>query len=95
VPSGYPDSPHPGDPISIKTPENALVYYANVREHQGQLSTLTSRTLAFVGMGPTLEEAERSAEEAASGVTGNVRHRRDIGTRALLERRISHMKELR
>ena len=95
VPSGYPDSPHPGDPISIKTPENALVYYANVREHQGQLSTLTSRTLAFVGIGPTLEEAERSAEEAASGVTGNVRYRRDIGTRALLERRTSHMKELR
>ncbi|MGA2913382.1 MAG: phosphoribosylamine--glycine ligase [Methanoregula sp.] len=95
VPSGYPDSPHPGDPITIKSPEGALVYYANVGEQQGRLSTLTSRTLAFVGIGPTLEEAERIAEKSASAVTGHVRYRRDIGTRALLEQRINHMKELR
>jgi len=95
VPSGYPDSPHPGDPITFRFFENALVYYANVEALQGRLSTLTSRTLAFVGLGPTLEEAEQIAEQAASAVTGNVRHRRDIGTRALLEQRINHMKELR
>jgi phosphoribosylamine--glycine ligase len=71
------------------------VYYANVEEEQGRLSTLTSRTLAFVGIGPTLEDAERIAEQSASAVTGNVRYRRDIGTRALLERRMRHMKELR
>jgi phosphoribosylamine--glycine ligase len=94
VPSGYPDSPHPGDPITIKSPDGALVYYANIGEHNGKLSTLTSRTLAFVGIGPTLGEAERIAEQAASAVTGNVRYRRDIGTRALLEQRINHMKEL-
>ena len=57
--------------------------------------TQTSRTLAYVGMGETLEEAERNAEQAASGVRGAVRYRRDIGTRALLDRRIAHMKELR
>ena len=95
VPSGYPDSPHPGDPVTIKSPDGAIVYYANVGEHDGKLSTLTSRTLAFVGIGPTLEEAEHIAEQAASAVTGNVRYRRDIGTRALLEQRINHMKELR
>ena len=95
VPSGYPDSPHPGDPVTFRFFENALVYYANVEALQGRLSTLTSRTLAFVGLGPTLEEAEQFAEQAASAVTGNVRHRRDIGTRALLEQRINHMKELR
>jgi phosphoribosylamine--glycine ligase len=95
VPSGYPDSPHPGDPITFDPAGNALVYYANVRENEGKLSTLTSRTLAFVGIGPTLNEAERIAEQAASSVRGNVRYRRDIGTRALLEQRINHMKELR
>ena len=95
VPSGYPDSPHPGDTVTLKSPDGALVYYANVGEHGGKLSTLTSRTLAFVGIGPTLEEAEHIAEQAASAVTGNVRYRRDIGTRALLEQRINHMKELR
>ena len=95
VPSGYPDSPNPGDPLTVDTSSGALMYYANVEERNGNLSTLISRTLAFVGIGPTLEEAERIAEQAASGVRGRVRYRRDIGTRSLLERRIAHMKELR
>jgi phosphoribosylamine--glycine ligase len=95
VPEGYPDSPVSGDPITNIPKEGALLYYANVEEREGRLSTLSSRTLAFVGIGPTLEEAERIAEQSASSVRGNVRYRRDIGTSALLNRRITHMKELR
>jgi phosphoribosylamine--glycine ligase len=95
VPEGYPDSTSAGDPITMGTPSDALLYYANVEEKGGKLSTLTSRALAFVGIGPTLEEAEQSAEQSASAVKGRVRYRRDIGTRALLEQRIAHMKELR
>jgi phosphoribosylamine--glycine ligase len=87
--------PEKGDPITIGTPVQALLYYANVEEQGGTLSTLGSRTLAFVGIGPTLEEAEQRAEQSASAVRGRVRYRRDIGTRELLERRIAHMKELR
>jgi phosphoribosylamine--glycine ligase len=95
VPEGYPDSAAAGDPVTMGTPSGALLYYANVEEQEGKLSTRTSRTLAFVGIGPTLKEAEQSAEQSASAVKGRVRHRRDIGTRALLEQRIAHMKELR
>jgi len=95
VPTGYPNSPAKGDPITIGPHTGALLYYANVEERGGILSTLSSRTLAFVGVGPTLEEAEQRAELSASAVEGRVRYRRDIGTRALLDRRISHMKELR
>jgi phosphoribosylamine--glycine ligase len=95
VPSGYPDSPARGDPITIGTHTGALLYYANVEERGGKLSTLSSRTLAFVGVGPTLEEAEQRAEISASAVKGRVRYRRDIGTKKLLDRRITHMKELR
>ena len=95
VPTGYPDSPAKGDPITIGTQTGALLYYANVEEQGGKFSTLSSRTLAFVGVGPTLEEAEQRAELSASAVKGNVRYRRDIGTRALIDRRIAHMKELR
>jgi phosphoribosylamine--glycine ligase len=95
VPEGYPDSPGQGDPITIAPKEGALLYYANVEERGGKLFTLSSRTLAFVGVGPTLEEAEQRAELSASAVKGRVRYRRDIGTRALLDRRIAHMKELR
>jgi len=94
VPLGYPDSPDTGDPITIGTHTGALLYYANVEDREGKLSTLSSRSLAFVGVGPTLEEAEQSAEQSASAVKGRVRYRHDIGTRALLDRRIAHMKEL-
>jgi phosphoribosylamine--glycine ligase len=95
VPDGYPDSAVAGDLITLGTPSDAILYYANVEEQGGKLSTLTSRALAFVGIGPTLPEAEQSAEQSASAVKGRVRYRRDIGTSALLERRIAHMKELR
>ena len=95
VPEGYPDSPHAGDTITVGKNPRALLYYANVEQKDGSLATLTSRSLAYVGIGPTLEDAERDAEEAASGVKGAVRYRRDIGTRELLGRRIAHMQELR
>jgi phosphoribosylamine---glycine ligase len=95
VPEGYPATPHAGDPLTVGAHNDALLYYANVEQADGKLVTQSSRTLAFVGIGGTLEEAEQAAERAASGVTGLVRHRRDIGTQALLDRRIAHMKELR
>jgi len=95
VPDGYPESPHAGNVISIGPHKNALLYYANVEKTPEGLTTQTSRTLAFVGIGETLEQAEQAAEQAATEVKGAVRHRRDIGTRVLLDRRIAHMKELR
>ena len=95
VPEGYPEAPHAGDAITLGPHDNALLYYANVEKRDGELVTLTSRTLAFVGIGETLEQAEQAAEQAASGVKGKVRHRRDIGTKELLEKRIAHMRELR
>ena len=95
VPDGYPDAPGPSAPIGLGDPGPARLYYANVEERDGRLWTLRSRTLAFVGTGTTLEEAEDAAERAAAGVTGPVRHRRDIGTRALLEQRCAHMRAIR
>lgn len=95
VPEGYPEAPHSGGAITLGPHDNALLYYANVEKRDGELFTLTSRTLAFVGIGETLEQAEQAAEQAASGVKGKVRHRRDIGTKVLLEKRIAHMRELR
>ena len=81
--------------FGLGDPGSARLYYANVEERDGRLWTLRSRTLAFVGTGTTLEEAEDAAERAAAGVTGPVRHRRDIGTRALLEQRCAHMRTIR
>ena len=94
VPEGYPAAPRTDQPLSIGNQGSAITYYANVEEKNGILHTLSSRTLAFVGKAPTLAEAETIAEGAASSVTGAVFHRSDIGTQALLDRRIAHMKEL-
>ncbi|MEN6396211.1 MAG: phosphoribosylglycinamide synthetase C domain-containing protein, partial [Methanoregula sp.] len=94
VPEGYPAAPKTGMPLDLGKTGEALLYYANVDERDGRLYTLTSRTLAFVGKADTLAAAEHIAEHAASAVKGSVHHRHDIGTQALLDRRISHMKEL-
>ena len=95
VPKNYPEHPHAGDPITLGPHENTILYYANVMEEDGVLKTQTSRTIAFVGVGATLTEAEKAAESACRSVSGNVRHRTDIGTEALFAKRIAHMKELR
>jgi phosphoribosylamine--glycine ligase len=96
VPEGYPDAPRQGDPLTIReVPDSVILYYANVEEREQVLFTLTSRTLAFVGIGPSLAEAESASEKAALAVTGKVRHRSDIGTEQLLAKRCEHMRSLR
>ena len=95
VPAGYPDKPEKGEKIAFSGNHDALLYYANVEEKDGSLFTRSSRSLAFVGVGESLEDAERSAEAAASSVHGNVRYRTDIGKETILSDRIHHMKELR
>ncbi|MBN2733439.1 MAG: phosphoribosylamine--glycine ligase [Methanomicrobiaceae archaeon] len=95
VPEGYPDSPKAGEQADIGNVGSAHLYYANVTEENGHLYTQTSRTMAFVGMADTLEEAEYIAEAAAASVNGAVFYRKDIGTMAVLNKRIEHMKEIR
>ena len=95
VPEGYPENPTAGDPFFINNQGDAYLYYANVLEEDERLYTQTSRTLAFVGMAETLHEAESIAEKAAESVEGAVRYRKDIGTDEVLQKRISHMKEIR
>jgi phosphoribosylamine--glycine ligase len=95
VPEGYPETPRIGSSLIFGDYGDALLYYANVDIQKGQLLTLSSRTLAFVGKAGTLEEAEEIAEKAAASVSGDIRYRRDIGTQTLLQRRIEHMKEIR
>ncbi|MDD1661701.1 MAG: phosphoribosylamine--glycine ligase [Methanomicrobiales archaeon] len=95
VPEGYPEAPRSGESIAFGETSGARLYYGNVEERDGSLATQASRTLAFVGIADTLEEAEGMAEGAASSVRGRVYHRRDIGTRDLLARRLAHMEAIR
>jgi len=70
----------------------AKFYYASVNEQNGVVYTSGSRTLAVLGIGSSLNEAENIAEQATRHVEGPLFHRRDVGTQALLNKRIEHMK---
>ncbi|NOZ80898.1 MAG: phosphoribosylamine--glycine ligase [DPANN group archaeon] len=94
VPEGYPEHPVKGETVTIG-PHDADLYFASVEKKDGHLVMLGSRALAFVGVGATLEEAERIAQASVEGVKGKVFFRQDIGTQKLIDRRIAHMQELR
>ena len=64
VPEGYPDKPVKGEMISVDQVKNKdLLFYAAVDEQNGKLIETGSRTVAVVGMGATLAEAEAIAEQ--------------------------------
>lgn len=98
VPKGYPNNPEKGEPIYVDnvppSSDKLKVYYAAVDKKDGVLRLTGSRALAFVGIGDSLPEAERIAEEAASKVEGPVRHRKDIGKPALIQKRIDHVNRI-
>ncbi len=99
VPNGYPDQPEKGAELDLSAvaQESAglKIYKAAVEEKGGRCYMTGSRAIAFVGIATNIEEAERTAEQAAAAVRGPAFHRRDIGTRQLLQQRIDHMKALK
>jgi phosphoribosylamine-glycine ligase len=100
VPNKYPWAKELDAEIQVRPPtsdDHVRVYWAAVNQEQdsGTIRLTGSRALAFVGIGNSLSEAEAYAEEAALSVVGPVRHRSDIGTEKLIQRRIDHMNRLR
>jgi phosphoribosylamine---glycine ligase len=100
VPEGYGVKSVSGKEITVDVDSiercGAKVYFANVDQKDGKLLTGTSRSIGVVGLAPTMEEAERNCENALKFVKCDhifVRH--DIGTKALVQRRVDHMKQLR
>lgn len=96
VPNGYPDKPVKGEKIEVEgVPEDVKAYYASVDQREDGLYLSGSRAIAFVGIGDTIEEAEKKAQKACSCVKGPVFFREDIGTRSLINERVKMVKELR
>ena len=100
VPRGYGVKSESGHEIYVDEKAiaecGATVYYANVDVKDGKLVTGTSRSVGVIGIADTLEEAEQNCEKALEHVVCDaivVRH--DIGTRALVQKRVDHMRELR
>lgn len=98
VPEGYPDAPKKNQLLDLSHITNTYstpFYFASVDDREGNIYALGSRTIAFVGVAKTLQEAEKMAETAASEIKGPFFHREDIGTNTLIQSRITHMHEIR
>lgn len=97
VPDGYPDAPHKGDAVSLPSPlpPTVTLFLSAVDVKDGQLLATGSRTVAVVGRAATIAEAEVLCEQVVQQIPGPFFHRTDIGTAALIARRVEHMKSLR
>ena len=93
VPVGYPDSPSKNFEVFCNLEDHNL-YLAAVQKTASGLIATGSRTAAFVGINQKIGIAEKLAEKGVSEVKGNLFHRKDIGTGALINLRIKHMKEI-
>lgn len=95
VPAGYPDNPTKDAPIQVGDTGDALLFYSSVYEKDGVVYTTGSRAAAVVGIADTIEKAEQIAEQALNNLEGPLECRHDIGTQALIQKRVDHMKSLR
>jgi phosphoribosylamine--glycine ligase len=104
VPAGYPTDPEAGAPIEVDEGSvaraaegagDALLFYASVDARDDGLYTTTSRAFAVVGIAGTITDAEAIAEDALAAAGDGLRVRHDIGTTALVQRRIDHVAQLR
>ena len=100
VPRGYGVKPEPGHTISLdrEAIENAgaTIYYGSVDIVGSKLVTGTSRSIGVVGVGDSLAEAEANCENGLKHIKCDaIEIRHDIGTAALIQKRIDHMKQIR
>ena len=97
VPDGYPDAPRKGDEVCLPAdlPANATIFLSAVDMKDGKLVATGSRTVAVVGIGNTIGEAEAVCEQVVRHIPGPFFHRRDIGTDAAIAGRVDHMNQVR
>jgi len=100
VPEGYGVKSMVGEKIFVDEEKikstGSKLFYASVDKEKNYILTMSSRSLAVVGISDTLSDAEKICEKALKYVKGKhifIRH--DIGTPALIEKRVKHMKNLR
>jgi len=96
VPDGYPDNPVKDKEVDIsEISDTEKLFHASVEQKDEKLIEIGSRTIAVVGTGETIWEAEEIAEKEISKIKGPLFHRKDIGTTELIQKKINHMASLR
>ena len=98
TPKGYPENKDQRDqPVKFPNiPENARLFFGDISEAEnGSLQLGGSRTAGIVGIGNSIVEAEKIAQNLCEQVEGPVRFRSDIGTEELLSQRITTLSRIR
>jgi phosphoribosylamine--glycine ligase len=98
TPKSYPEAKkEKGESIEFPKPfAHSHIFYGDVsRDADGGLHLGGSRTAGIVGVGDTIESAEKIAQPLCEQVKGPVRFRWDIGTKTLIQKRIEMMRSLR
>jgi len=97
VPAGYPDTPRKGDVVLLPGDlrSDTRLYLGAVDLRDELLISTGSRTVAVVAMAETITEAELICEAFVTRIEGPFFHRADIGTAALIHKRVEHMAKVR
>ena len=93
VPLGYPNKPEKNFEVFCDQNDRSL-FLASVMLKDQKLIACGSRTAAVVGKNKDVFQAELFAEAGIANISGNLFHRKDIGTKKLIDSRIKRMKEL-
>ena len=99
VPKGYGSNPSKDTTLFVDNSykDSSDLYYAAVNlNSKGVITTTSSRAVAVVSTGGSIEEAEQKCESGLAHVSGkNLFTRHDIGKADLIQKRINHMEKLR
>jgi len=93
VPVGYPDKPAKNFEVFCDQNDRSI-FLASVMLKDQKLIACGSRTAAVVGKNKDIFRAELFAETGIANISGNLFHRKDIGTKKLIDSRVKRMKEL-
>lgn len=95
LPADHPDAASSKAKIEVGDVGAARLYYSSVDKKEDGLYLSASRAIGIVGIADTLTAARLIAEEGVKAVKGPVAYREDIGTDALIQKRIEHMRKIR
>lgn len=95
LPADHPDAASSRARIEVGDVGAARLYYSSVDKKEDGLYLSSSRAIGIVGIADQLGDARNIAEEGVKAIQGPVAYREDIGTDALIQKRIDHMKKVR
>ena len=94
-PEGYPTDSVKNVPIKFVGDSLEGFYFASVGEEDGELLLKGSRAVGVLGTGANLAAAKTDCDTKLTHFEGPLFYRQDIGSEALMQQRIDHVKKLR